>query len=268
MKLFKKSLALNISSKISNSLLKKQPEILLKLNAQDKSNISLSSLIKDKLKIIDYLKKYKIKIIINENSNIILSDDLFDLEFFSNNIELVLNKNSNLTYYLKADNLEGCKKFCHNCLKNSEQLKVIKHLKVVLIGSHSNANIKISFNGAGQNSFEIKTIQEHKASFTKSNLQIMSALSQFSNLISDNIIKVDKNIKKVVANQSAKSLLFGCDARVISIPKLEVESDDVICKHGAAVSRLNDEHLFYLQSRGMNYCEAKDFLIKAFLSQK
>lgn len=266
MKLIKKSLTLNVSSDISNSLLKKQSKILLNLTVQNKSKVSLSSLIKDKIKVIKNLKKYKIKIMINQNSDIVLTDDLFDLGFFSSDIEFVLNENSNLTYSLKTDCLESCKDFCHECLKNSEHRKVLKLLKVVLVGSHSNADLKISFNGAGQNSFEIKTIQEHKASFTKSNLQIRSALSQFSTLLSDNIVKVDKGLKKIEANQDAKSLLFGCSARVISIPKLEVESDDVICKHGAAVSRLNDDHLFYLQSRGMDYCEAKDFLIKAFLN--
>jgi len=63
-----------------------------------------------------------------------------------------------------------------------------------------------------------------------------------------------------------KNLLLGCNSQAISIPKLEVEADDVDCKHGAAVSKLDDEQIFYLQSRGIDYCSAKNILIDAFLN--
>ena len=47
---------------------------------------------------------------------------------------------------------------------------------------------------------------------------------------------------------------------------LLVKADDVKCKHGAAVAKLDEDQLFYLQSRGFDYCSAKNMLVDAFLS--
>ena len=56
------------------------------------------------------------------------------------------------------------------------------------------------------------------------------------------------------------------EAHAISTPKLEIENDDVQCHHGAAVSRIDDEKMFYLQSKGIDVVAAKKMLIRAFLS--
>jgi Fe-S cluster assembly protein SufD len=56
-------------------------------------------------------------------------------------------------------------------------------------------------------------------------------------------------------------------ARVITIPKLEVEAHDVSCQHGAAIAYLSDEMLFYLRSRGLNKKAAEKLMVEAFLAE-
>jgi Fe-S cluster assembly protein SufD len=47
-------------------------------------------------------------------------------------------------------------------------------------------------------------------------------------------------------------------------PELEIFADDVKCAHGAAIGQLDDEQLFYLQSRGLDDATARDLLTYAF----
>ena len=48
-------------------------------------------------------------------------------------------------------------------------------------------------------------------------------------------------------------------------PELEIYADDVKCSHGSASGSLNENSIFYLMSRGLNYKEAKELLISGFL---
>ena len=232
------------------------------------NNLSLKLLLLQKFKNInlDVNIKYKINIELEEDIKINLVDDLFDLNLFNSEIYFILKKNSGLDYILKTDILHGCEYFCDKCLRKESINNIYKKIHVNLLGQNSDANLKIAYNGAGNNFFNIETVQEHKACNTKSNLVIKTALSQFAKLYSDNLIKVDKNLSNIVSNQEAKSLMFSCSTLALIKPRLNVESKDVVCKHGAAVSRLNEDQLFYLESRGIDYCAAKDLLVNAFLS--
>ena len=60
------------------------------------------------------------------------------------------------------------------------------------------------------------------------------------------------------------NLLLSRDARINSKPQLEIYADDVSCTHGATVGQLEDEKIFYLQSRGISRQDANALLIRAF----
>ena len=63
----------------------------------------------------------------------------------------------------------------------------------------------------------------------------------------------------------SKALLLNEDAEFNSKPELEIYADDVKCSHGSASGSLNEDSIFYLMSRGLNYKEAKKLLINGFL---
>ena len=48
-------------------------------------------------------------------------------------------------------------------------------------------------------------------------------------------------------------------------PELEIYADDVKCSHGSASGNLNEDSIFYLMSRGLNYNQSKELLINGFL---
>jgi len=66
------------------------------------------------------------------------------------------------------------------------------------------------------------------------------------------------------AAQISRNLLLSSKARIDTKPQLEIVADNVKCSHGATVSQLSGEDVFYLQSRGLDAHQAKDLLIRAF----
>jgi Fe-S cluster assembly protein SufD len=67
------------------------------------------------------------------------------------------------------------------------------------------------------------------------------------------------------ANLEQRTLLLGENVRQDTIPRLEVEANDVTAGHAASVSRLDEEELFYAVSRGIDEKTARDMLIEGFL---
>ena len=80
-------------------------------------------------------------------------------------------------------------------------------------------------------------------------------------------VKIAKGAEQVHTEQDLKVMLFGDTACAEANPELEVYNDDVSCTHGAAIGRIEDELLFYLQSRGIDTEEAQALLLHSFLSE-
>jgi len=115
-------------------------------------------------------------------------------------------------------------------------------------------------------SVALTTIQDHGASHTRSSVRIMGVSEQVSRATVSSTIHIEKNQKEVVARQVHKHLLLDGGARAVSVPALDILSDDVSCSHGSAITHLNASHLFYLQARGYDKKMARDAVLKAFLA--
>jgi Fe-S cluster assembly protein SufD len=77
-------------------------------------------------------------------------------------------------------------------------------------------------------------------------------------------IFVESQAQKTNAFQSNKNILLSDDASVNTKPQLEIFADDVKCSHGCTVGQLDEEALFYLQSRGIAESTARSLLVNAF----
>ena len=65
----------------------------------------------------------------------------------------------------------------------------------------------------------------------------------------------------------SNGLILTDDCQFLVKPELEIYADDVVCSHGSISGSLNDDHLFYLQSRGIPLVEAQKQLIQAFFAE-
>lgn len=78
-------------------------------------------------------------------------------------------------------------------------------------------------------------------------------------------ILVKAGAQKTDGYQMSQSLLLDDDSQFYGKPELEIYADDVMCSHGSTTGAIDEEAMFYLQSRGVSQIEAQDLLVLAFL---
>jgi Fe-S cluster assembly protein SufD len=77
-------------------------------------------------------------------------------------------------------------------------------------------------------------------------------------------IRVEQSAQQTDSEQLSRTILLSDRARAWAVPSLEIIADDVKCSHGATVSDLSEEEMFYLQSRGLPPQVARNMLMYAF----
>jgi Fe-S cluster assembly protein SufD len=80
-------------------------------------------------------------------------------------------------------------------------------------------------------------------------------------------VMVRQSAQKTIASQSNRNLLLSERASAETMPQLEILADDVKCGHGATVGHLNEDELFYMQSRGLDLRTAKNLLVAGFAAE-
>jgi Fe-S cluster assembly protein SufD len=118
--------------------------------------------------------------------------------------------------------------------------------------------------GKKQERFVIHTLQHHEAKDTTSNLLVKSILFGSADVTYAGEIRVEPEAQKTDAYQRNENLLLSSLASTRSKPGLEILANDVRCTHGATVGTIDEEQLFYLESRGIPDTLAKELIIEGF----
>jgi len=108
---------------------------------------------------------------------------------------------------------------------------------------------------------------DHKAPHCQSFQNYRNVVDEKSTVVFQGKVHVHQIAQKTDGYQMCRSLLLSQQATVNAKPELEIYADDVKCSHGATTGRLDDEALFYLQSRGIPEKEACNLLIQAFVNE-
>ena len=77
----------------------------------------------------------------------------------------------------------------------------------------------------------------------------------------------ERDAQMTNAAQLNRNLVLSSKARVDTKPELQITADNVKCSHGATVSQLQPDELFYLQSRGLSEDNARNLLLDAFAGE-
>lgn len=107
----------------------------------------------------------------------------------------------------------------------------------------------------------------HLAPHSQSDMLYKSILDNKSKSVFNGRLYVEKDAQKIIAYQANHNLLLSDNAEVYSKPELEIYADDVKCKHGASTGQIDQEALFYLQSRGIARDEALNMLLDGFAEE-
>jgi len=116
----------------------------------------------------------------------------------------------------------------------------------------------------GKQHMEMDTLQDHIAGGCTSDLLYQGALLGKSRTVYEGTIKAWPGAQKTNAYQANRNLLLSKTARADSLPKLEIEANDLRCTHGATVSPVDDDQVFYLMSRGIPRADAVRLIVEGF----
>ena len=134
-----------------------------------------------------------------------------------------------------------------------------------LQGQHSSAFVNGIFDLDDENHHEIKSNINHLVENTKSYQLVKSVLEKKSKAVYQGKIFVSSEAQKTDGYQLSNAILLSENSEFNAKPELEIYADDVKCSHGSSSGSLDENSIFYLMSRGLNYKEAKKLLINGFL---
>jgi len=107
----------------------------------------------------------------------------------------------------------------------------------------------------------------HLAPHTVSTELVRNVVTDRAHAVFQGQIRVAQIAQKTDAKMACNTLLLSDEAEVSTKPELEIFADDVACGHGATVTEIDRDHLFYLMARGVEEKLARGLLIKAFLAE-
>ena len=147
--------------------------------------------------------------------------------------------------------------------------RVVKsHITSSLTGRGSSSELYNLSVGGGDEHIDFYTLQDHVAADTRSDLLFKAAMGGRSRAVYYGVTRVGLEARRADANQVNRNLLLSRAAKADSDPVLEILTNDVTrVSHGATAGPVNDEELFYIQSRGLTREMAVGLLVRGFLNE-
>ncbi len=136
--------------------------------------------------------------------------------------------------------------------------------EVSLEGEGASARVSGFYFADGHQHFDHDTQQNHLVPHTTSDLLFKGVVKDQSHSVWQGMIYVAPGAQKTDGYQANRNLVLSESARADSLPGLEILNDDVRCSHGATVGQLEEEHIFYLMSRGLTRAQAEKLTVSGF----
>lgn len=219
---------------------------------------------------------------VEENAELIVAESFISLDndakYFNNIVsEIILSEKAKLNYYKfqnEADNschisymqtnLAKSAKFNNFILQKGAALSRVEN-KIELNNKEAKTNFSAAYIANNNRLLDTTCLIEHNAPETNSNQLVKGVIDNEARGVFQGKVYVARDSQKIEGSQLHKALLLSKNAEVDCKPELEIYADDVQCSHGATAGELDEEQLFYLQSRGIDKEEAIKILVGAFL---
>ncbi|GAC1429215.1 MAG: Fe-S cluster assembly protein SufD [Chitinophagaceae bacterium] len=217
---------------------------------------------------------------ISENAQVQITETFFTFgaaESFTNQVmEIVVEKDALLEFYKIQNDAATAsqvstthvrqtgKSYTHIVTISLNGGIIRNNLNVVLEAEYCEAHLYGLYFQQGQTHIDNHTVVDNVKPHCLSNELYKGIINDKATAVFNGKIFVQPQAQKTNAYQSNKNILLSADASVNTKPQLEIFADDVKCSHGCTIGRLDEEGLFYLQSRGINDTIARSLLVHAF----
>jgi Fe-S cluster assembly protein SufD len=133
-----------------------------------------------------------------------------------------------------------------------------------LAGQGATSRVTGAYFADHEQRLDYDTFQEHIAPNTTSDFAFKGVLRDTASAVWRGMIRVEEGAQKTNAYQENRNLLLSKTAHADSIPGLEILANDVRCTHGATLSQVDREQLFYAMARGLSRQEAERLIVRGF----
>ena len=130
----------------------------------------------------------------------------------------------------------------------------------------STRQVALYFAG-GTQMHDFRTIQDHDAPFTHSDLLFKGAVQDHAASVYTGLIKIREHARGTAAFQTNRNLTLSDGAWAQSVPNLEIFTNDVKCSHASTVGPIDEEQRFYLESRGIRPEIAERLVVLGFFDE-
>jgi Fe-S cluster assembly protein SufD len=133
-----------------------------------------------------------------------------------------------------------------------------------LVGAGGSSRLLALYFGEGSQTHDFRTLQDHVGPKTTSDLLFKGAVQDTASGVYSGLIRVAKGAHGTNAFQTNRNLVLSEGASAWSVPNLEIEENDVRCSHASAVGPVDEEQLYYLESRGVPPQTATRLIVLGF----
>jgi Fe-S cluster assembly protein SufD len=133
-----------------------------------------------------------------------------------------------------------------------------------LDGQGAESDLLAVYFGDGTQMLDFRTLQDHAAPNTRSDLLFKGAVEDEARSVYSGLVHIRPEANRARAFQTNRNLVLTEGARAESIPNLEIEANDVQCSHASTVGPIDEDQLYYLESRGIPPAEAERLIVLGF----
>lgn len=140
-------------------------------------------------------------------------------------------------------------------------------LDVVHEGNGSSSDVVGVYFGEYDQTLDYRMVLHHRGKNTSSNVFLKGAVEDDAQSVFIGLLKIERDATRTSAFETNRNLVLSENAKAHSVPNLEILCDDVVCGHASSVGQLEEDHLYYLQSRGISKERAERMLIRGFFTE-
>ena len=133
-----------------------------------------------------------------------------------------------------------------------------------LDGAGSESDLLAVYFGDGDQMLDFRTLQDHDAPHTRSNLLFKGAVEDHARSVYSGLVRLRPHAQQSEAYQTNRNLVLTEGAGAESIPNLEIEANDVRCSHASTVGPIDEDQRYYLATRGIPPEEADRLIVLGF----
>ncbi|MFV1961934.1 MAG: Fe-S cluster assembly protein SufD [Acidimicrobiia bacterium] len=140
-------------------------------------------------------------------------------------------------------------------------------LGVSLEGDGASSEIVGLYFGEGAQTLDYRILINHSGRNTSSDVFLKGAVEDDAQSVFTGLLRIEKDARRTSTFETNRNLVLSENGKAHSVPNLEILCDDVICGHASSVGPLEEDHLYYIQSRGLSKERAERLLIKGFFQE-